>query len=157
MLALLLCDAVLDRITCQRTGRVLSMHTAGRLATPAQTAAVAARDGGCVFPGCAAPASICHVHHVRFWSQGGPTHVDNLALLCWRHHQQIHQDAHPGTPQGTGWHLIMRDGLPYAIPPAHVDPDQRPRSNTLRAAIRQTRSTAAQLTLPVASRGHPPP
>ncbi|MFV0457994.1 MAG: DUF222 domain-containing protein [Actinomycetales bacterium] len=157
MLALLLCDAVLDRITCQRTGRVLAMHTTGRLATPAQTAALTARDGGCVFPGCAAPPSICQVHHVRFWSHGGPTHIDNLALLCWRHHQQIHHDAHPGTPTGTAWRLIMRDGLPYAIPPAVLDPTQRPRRNTLRTAITQTRAIAAQLTLPTSTGRHPPP
>ncbi|MFV0457814.1 MAG: DUF222 domain-containing protein [Actinomycetales bacterium] len=150
-----LCDAVLDYVTRSGTGRVLSMHTTGRLATPAQATAVAARDGGCVFPGCAAPPSMCQVHHVRFWSDGGPTHIDNLALLCWRHHQVIHHAQ--GDSRRDGWRLIMRDGLAYAIPPAHIDPDQRPIRNTLRQAIDETRAMAIQLTMDVAQREHPPP
>jgi hypothetical protein len=44
-----------------------------------------ARDKGCAFPGCTRPPKHCESHHVRHWSSGGETNVDNLALLCLRH------------------------------------------------------------------------
>ena len=52
----LACDAVIDRVLLSPTGRVLRMDTLGRLATEAQLTALATRDGGCVWPGCAAHA-----------------------------------------------------------------------------------------------------
>ncbi len=139
----LLCYAVLDRITRSKTGRVLSLHSTARLATPAQVTAVIARDGGCVFPACAAPPSLCHVHHVRFWSHGGPTTVDNLALVCWRHHQLLHTPTkHPDD----AWQLTMHHGLPHTLRPAWLDPHQTPLRNTLRHAIHHTRHAAGQMT-----------
>ena len=48
--------------------------------------AVTKRDRHCRFPGCAQPAVRCHVHHVIPRSQGGPTRLDNLTLLCHFHH-----------------------------------------------------------------------
>ena len=44
--------------------------------------AVTKRDRHCSFPGCTAPPVRCHVHHVIPRSQGGPTRLDNLTLLC---------------------------------------------------------------------------
>ncbi len=94
------CDAVIDRVVLDTAGRVLAMDTIGRLATAAQQTALAARDRGCVWPGCTTPPSLCEAHHVTWWSRGGPTTLDNLALLCHRHHTQIHAqpDARPATP-----------------------------------------------------------
>ncbi|GAB4062790.1 hypothetical protein GCM10028777_03610 [Angustibacter speluncae] len=46
-LARLVCDAILEKVMLS-CGRVVSMSTLGRLATPAQRAALAARDGGCM-------------------------------------------------------------------------------------------------------------
>src|SRR5947207_1071753 len=56
-----------------------------------QFRALAVRDGGCRFPGCARPVSWCEAHHVVPWEDGGPTDRANLVLLCWRHH---HDFAH---------------------------------------------------------------
>jgi hypothetical protein len=56
--------------------------------TRAQRKAVAARDGSCV--GCGAGRPYCDVHHVVWRSDGGPTDVDNLVLLCWRCHGDVH-------------------------------------------------------------------
>lgn len=49
------------------------------------------RDGTCVLPGCRAPGLHCQDDHIEPYdhgdpSRGGPTHTENLALLCQRHH-----------------------------------------------------------------------
>jgi hypothetical protein len=48
--------------------------------------AVIKRDRHCSFPGCTAPPVRCQVHHVIPRSEGGPTRLDNLTLLCAFHH-----------------------------------------------------------------------
>jgi Domain of unknown function (DUF222) len=48
--------------------------------------AVTARDRHCRFPGCAQPAAVCQPHHIVPRSQGGPTCLTNLLLLCTFHH-----------------------------------------------------------------------
>ena len=58
------CDAVIDRVVLDKTGRVLAMDTLGRLATAAQQIALVARDRGCTWPGCTTPPSLCEAHHV---------------------------------------------------------------------------------------------
>ncbi len=127
------CDAVIDRVVLGEDGRVLAMDTIGRLATAAQQTALAARDRGCVWPGCTTPPSLCEAHHVIWWSRGGPTTIDNLALLCHRHHTQIH--AQPEHDEDA-WVMVMRDGVPVvqATRPArprppvaaqHLPPDRR--------------------------------
>ncbi|MCU0262260.1 MAG: HNH endonuclease, partial [Candidatus Nanopelagicales bacterium] len=60
-----------------------------RTATPAQRRALAARDRGCVIPGCTIPAEACQTHHIQDWATGGASDLDNLALLCWAHHRQV--------------------------------------------------------------------
>ena len=52
---------------------------------------VAARDGGCRFPGCDRPVKWTDAHHIHWWEHGGPTDYDNLILLCSRHHHRVHQ------------------------------------------------------------------
>ena len=51
----------------------------------------------CRFPGCSRVRRL-HAHHVRTWSDGGPTDLANLLLLCSRHHTLVHA-------QGFGLHL----------------------------------------------------
>jgi len=48
------------------------------------------RDSGCVFPGCGSTA-FTHAHHLRWWSGGGKTDLDNLALVCTFHHRLVHE------------------------------------------------------------------
>jgi hypothetical protein len=48
------------------------------------------RDLGCVFPGCGRRRWV-DAHHIVPWSQGGPTDLDNLALLCGFHHRLVHE------------------------------------------------------------------
>ena len=92
-----------------------------RVVTPAQRHALAVRDGGCVFPACSRPLAWCDAHHVRHWLDGGPTDLDNLALVCRAHHRAIHEG---------GWQLTRGpDGRHTATPPHRRHPGRltRPR------------------------------
>jgi hypothetical protein len=96
----------------------LDVGRARRLATSAQRAALAVRDGGCTMPGCAVPAAGCIAHHLAGWAGGGPTDLANLGLLCPAHHTQVHLQ---------GWRSALRaDGVVTLTPPAWLDPDRRP-------------------------------
>ena len=112
------------------TGVVLQVGRTRRLATPGQTVALIARDGGCSFPGCDRPPEWCERHHVVGWAQGGRTDLDNLTLLCAYHHHNF---------ASRGWTCRMIDGLPAWIPPRWVDREQQP--------LRNTRITARQQVL----------
>ena len=67
----------------------LAVGRTARTATPAQRRALAARDRGCIIPGCGIPAEACQTHHLEDWAAGGDTDLPNLALLCWAHHRQV--------------------------------------------------------------------
>jgi len=122
---------------------VLHLGRAQRTVTPPQRRALTARDRGCVIPGCDAPAPWCDAHHVTWWSRGGTTDLDNLALVCHRHHA----DIHAGT-----WTLAMRDGVPWARPPTWIDSEQP----WIRAVNERYRDTAHQLALDLDPPGDPP-
>jgi hypothetical protein len=118
-----LCDAVLEAVLIGRDGQILNLGRTVRTATRHQRRALIARDGGCVIPGCHAPGAWCDAHHATWWSKGGATDLNNLALLCGRHHADVHSGV---------WALEIRDGLPWARPPTWVDPEQRWIRNTYR-------------------------
>ena len=85
------CDA--STITMRRgaEGDVLDVGRRTRTVSPALRRALAARDGQCRFPGCAARR--CDAHHVRHWADGGETALSNLVLLCRRHHRAVHEEG----------------------------------------------------------------
>ena len=70
-------------------GRPLWLGRGRRLASPHQRLIAAVRDRGCV--NCAAQVGRCQTHHVREWSGGGSTDVENLVLLCQRCHTMVHE------------------------------------------------------------------
>ena len=45
---------------------------------------------------CRRPAW-CDVHHIVWWSRGGPTTVVNGALLCGFHHRHVHRTNQTAT------------------------------------------------------------
>jgi hypothetical protein len=99
---------------------VLAEGRTKRIATRAQTLALIARDRGCSFPDCDKPPEWTQRHHIHAWSDGGRTDLDNLTLLCAPHHRDFDRQ---------GWRAVMREGLPWWIPPPWIDPGQRPRQN----------------------------
>ena len=99
----------LQLVTFDAPGRILSLGSVQRCFTSSQRRAIVARDGGCVIPGCTAPAGWCEVvHHVVPWRNGGATRTDNGVLLCWGHHRSI--DSGP-------WRISMPGGVPHVRGP----------------------------------------
>lgn len=77
-----------------------------------------ARDRHCRWPGCAEPPSRCDAHHVHHWADGGPTDLDNLVLLCHRHHNHLHQHGHKMVPRPDGtWTTTQTTELEPATRP----------------------------------------
>lgn len=103
----LACDARVIPAVLDTSGEILDVGRSRRLATSAMVRALWVRDGGCTFPGCTRPPTWCDAHHVRHWVDGGPTSVDNLALLCARHHTIVHQRDHTADISGgtVTWHV----------------------------------------------------
>jgi 5-methylcytosine-specific restriction endonuclease McrA len=64
-----------------------------RTIPPAIRRALRSRDRGCRFPGCE-NRRFLDAHHIHHWAKGGPTTVDNLLLLCRRHHRSVHEGDH---------------------------------------------------------------
>lgn len=73
-----------------RGGEILHLGRSRRLASRAQRRALRLRDSTCSFPGCHQSRHL-DAHHVVPWSEGGPTDIEGLALLCRRHHVMVHE------------------------------------------------------------------
>ncbi|WP_203567736.1 HNH endonuclease [Aestuariimicrobium ganziense] len=87
----LACTATLLGAVVTASGDVLALGRTTRLATRAQRRALRIRDRSrCQFPGCSTTHHL-DAHHLVQWSQGGPTDLDNLILLCRRHHVFVHE------------------------------------------------------------------
>ncbi|MEI8239666.1 MAG: DUF222 domain-containing protein, partial [Actinomycetota bacterium] len=71
---------------------------------------LAARDGGCRFPGCNRTVRYCDAHHVHYWRHGGCTDYDNLALLCARHHLVHQQHLELKLLPSADLHVTWHDG-----------------------------------------------
>ncbi|MHA7222860.1 HNH endonuclease signature motif containing protein [Arthrobacter sp. RHLT1-20] len=114
------CDADIIPVLLGGDGRILDIGRASRIFPPHIRKAITARDQGCAFPGCTIPAPWCEAHHISYWSRGGTTSTDNGTMLCSHHHHIIHREQ---------WTIQIRTGIPWFIPPPHLDPRQRPRRN----------------------------
>ncbi|MDT8369993.1 MAG: HNH endonuclease signature motif containing protein, partial [Longimicrobiales bacterium] len=68
-----------------------------RTVSPALRRALELRDRGCRFPDhspAASGARACRftdAHHIVHWADGGRTDLQNLVLLCRRHHRAVHE------------------------------------------------------------------
>ncbi|ODU05329.1 MAG: hypothetical protein ABS81_07865 [Pseudonocardia sp. SCN 72-86] len=116
-LRLLCCDARVVPVVMSGTGQPLDVGRARRVVPDGLRRAIAARDRGCAR--CGRPPSWCEVHHVVPWEAGGPTSIDNCAMLCRACHRLVHH---------AGWDVLMRNGRPEFLPPRWIDRGRRPRS-----------------------------
>ena len=87
----LCCDGQAVVLTEGESGEPLSIGRKTRTVSTAISRAVRARDKHrCTFPGCDHRRYL-QCHHVRHWSRGGETSLDNLVLLCHKHHTLVHE------------------------------------------------------------------
>jgi hypothetical protein len=108
----LACDASIRRVLLGPDSAVIDVGRALRVPSGAGRAALRVRDQGCVWPGCDRPSSWTNAHHVLHWGHGGKTDLDNLVLLCHRHHWKVHEG---------GWQVVRsEEGRVLAIPPAYT-------------------------------------
>ena len=113
------------RLACDGSAYVMAHGPAGELTAGRKTRVVSttlrralrARDGTrCTFPSCGCRGS--DAHHVHAWAEGGPTVLDNLALLCRRHHTFVHEGGFRMEPiAGERFRFLRPDGRELVASP----------------------------------------
>jgi len=114
----LVCGGATEEIIFDKDLNPIDVGKLMRLYSKKQKSALAARDGGCMWPGCDRPPSWTEAHHVDHHHKGGKTTIENGILLCRFHHLLLHNNLWSITRDLFGWWLI---------PPVDVDPLQVPR------------------------------
>jgi hypothetical protein len=115
----LTCTSAVQALLVDRRGNPLYLGRTRRVATTAQLLALRVRDGHrCRFPGCTTTRNL-EAHHIRWWRHHGPTDLDNLVLICRRHHVLIHDHGYRITHDGStlAFHRPDLTRIPEAGPP----------------------------------------
>ena len=73
------------RLVFHRAGDIRAVSHQGRTVNRRLRTALAHRDRCCVVPGCGVPFGL-EIDHVVPFARGGPTELENLALMCHHHH-----------------------------------------------------------------------
>ena len=119
-------DRVIERLVCagrvrtvvhDRASNVLDVGRSHRLVTDRQYRALMLRQHGhCAHPGCPNTKNL-HAHHRIHWLHGGRTDLDNLLLLCERHHVAHHDGAFQIHTGGGGrFRFVTSDGRDLSAP-----------------------------------------
>lgn len=87
----LLGQARLSWLITDPDGVPLHYGRARRFATGDQRRVLAARDGGCRWPGCDSPARWTVAHHEPPFDDDGATDLTSMLLLCGTHHNLRHK------------------------------------------------------------------
>ena len=129
------CDASVVQLREQK-GKPLSAGRKTRSAAPALRRALRRRDQGCRFLGCERRRFV-DAHHIEHWVRGGETSLDNLVLLCRRHHRLVHEGGY-----GVEW--LPRGKLRFLDPSgARVPATPRPPRGSLGALLARNREIDA--------------
>ena len=94
------CSGRVQMVLEDPSGEPIRLGRASREPSPGMLRLLRHRDPGCVFPGCGSRA-FTHAHHVSWWSKGGRTDLENLAIVCTFHHRLVHEH---------GWRLERSRG-----------------------------------------------
>ena len=108
MVERLACDCTVTRILLGSDSTVIDVGRAKRVVNGALRRALNATQKHCQWPGCERTASWTQSHHFKHWTKGGQTDLENLVLLCHRHHWKVHEG---------GWQLVRSDDGFVAVPP----------------------------------------
>lgn len=111
----LCCDGQAVVLTETRNGEPLSIGRRSRVVPKGIERAVRARDKHtCRFPGCSNRRFV-DIHHIEHWANGGETVVDQLMLLCTKHHTLLHEGGFRIDKDFQGsWRFYRPDGI--AVP-----------------------------------------
>jgi hypothetical protein len=105
----LACDSSIARVLLNSESVVIDVGRSKRVVSEPGRRALTARDGHCTWRECDRPASRSAAHHVVHWIHGGSSDLDNLVLLCHRHHWMVHEG---------GWQIVRGDdGRMLTVPP----------------------------------------
>lgn len=114
-----ICTAGTVALRFSEDGQVLDLGREARLFSSHQKVALAARDGGCMWPDCDKSAGWTEAHHINQWARdGGRTDLCDGVLLCRFHHMLLHNNH---------WEIERRGSGYWLIPPPDIDPERRPR------------------------------
>jgi hypothetical protein len=105
----LCCDGGLVAVVEGANGSALDVGRKTRAVPAAMRRALDARDGGCRFPGCS-NGRFVDAHHIEHWVDGGETKLDNLVLLCRRHHRAVHELGFRVEREGVCVRFVRPDG-----------------------------------------------
>ena len=109
----LACDCNVTRVLLDADSMVIDVGRDKRLVAGPRRKALNHRDRHCRWPGCDRPASWCQGHHLKHWIVGGSSDLDNLVLLCHRHHWMVHEGR---------WQIVkQQDGYTTIPPPYRID------------------------------------
>jgi hypothetical protein len=86
----LTCDCGVVELVEDEKGNPLSVGRKTRTLPAALWRALLHRDTACRFPGCTNRLYL-EGHHIEHWAQGGETDLENLCVLCTRHHVFVHE------------------------------------------------------------------
>lgn len=93
------CDSSITRVLMKESV-VIDVGRAERVIKGPRRRALIARDKHCQWPGCERPASWCDGHHIVHWINGGGLELENMILLCQRHHWLVHEG---------GWQIVKSE------------------------------------------------
>ena len=110
----LCCDSHAVVIGEDSHGEPLSIGRKSRVIPKAIERAVRSRDNDCcTFPGCS-NRRFLHCHHIEHWSNGGDTSVNNLMLLCTKHHTLVHEGGFRiEKDYADKWFFVKPDGVAF--------------------------------------------
>jgi hypothetical protein len=119
----LACDAVVRLLVENPDGTVAGHGRRRRTSPDKQRSHILRRDGRCRWRGCTRTRGL-RIHHIRHWTNDGPTNEENLVALCFRHHALVHEGGwsitgDPTDPHGLRFHRpngSVLDDLPQPAP-----------------------------------------
>ena len=97
----------------------VNLYDTQRFANQKQRDLARATMPTCPVPDCRHAADNCEVHHIKAWSQGGMTNMNNLAMLC-RYHNRTNDDdptkPHRGRLENIRGAPMWRSPRGYLVP-----------------------------------------
>lgn len=116
----LACNAGILPLVMGGNSQPLDVGRRRRFFSKSQKRAIAARDRGCIHPGCSMGVNRTEAHHLDPWSAGGRTRVNNGVLLCVGCHTAYHAGH---------FEIVFIERIPYVLQNASRDPQRRPLRN----------------------------